>query len=266
MRAGMVMKGLIRHMKRILCFCVVTLGTFHFTGQAGAQSFYESFPHEPGLLPGVGGWSGEEGAGSPTIMPGSLNYTGLAPSQGKRVRLPSTRSKVLDTTLTVEGLPSDLWFSFIMRIDKADQLGVNSDGSKNLFGFFRIGAANGTNGPGLYLKPGAPDSGTVELLGSKRANPQKVMTMGQIPLGKPALIVGHYNPTASPHSFSIWINPSADTLGIEQAPEPTSSTSDGADFPASYGAITLGGGVGGEIILMDEIRIGTSWAEVTPTK
>ena len=230
-----------------------------------AQTYYEPFPYEPGMLSGAGDWTGEEDQGSITVMPGSLNYEGLAASQKNRARFPSTQSKVHDATAAVSGLPSAPWFSFLIRVDKAEGLGLTKEGKQGLFGIFRIGKSGGPNGPGLYLKPSAGSKDQYVVAASKRANPEKtVMAPAGLPVGKPHLVVGHYNTQVTPHRLDIWLNPPMDTFGADQAPDATFSTADGTDFTAVFDAVILGGGVGSTGVLMDEIRIGQTWAEVTP--
>jgi hypothetical protein len=85
--------------------------------------------------------------------------------------------------------------------------------------------------------------------------------------GETFFLVGKYDFTVSPNSVSLWINPASSTFGL--ASEPTTgflSTTTGADgytidrFNMRQNTATSVPAA----MQWDELRIGTSWAAVTP--
>jgi hypothetical protein len=220
---------------------------------------YEPFAGEPGLLAGSGSWTGEEAQGAVQIMPGSLKHAVLPPGSGNRAKLPPTRSKVHAASRPL-GAESDApWFSLLVRID-------NSKGMEEAkpFHFFRLSRDEKLPGPGLYLKPGA-SAGEILCGASKRSNPAKIaFASSGLKSGVPHLIVGHYDKSVTPHVLRIWLNPGADTQGASAAPKEDFSTAEGVDLPNAVNTLTIGGGNLCPGVLLDEIRIGNTWAEVLP--
>lgn len=229
---------------------------------APAETFYEPFSYEPGLLSGVGSWTGEEEGGAVQVMPGSLKLDGLAASLGNRAKLPATQSKVHPSQRPLETNFSSPWFSFLIRVDSTEGMDKES-----AFGFFRLARSTGQAGPGLYIKPGTTPDGGFSLVASKRANPDKcTLSPGLLAKGVPHLIVGHYDTTAAPHVLRLWVDPASGSLGSGEAPAATFETSDGRDLDGALDTLVIGGGVKSPGLLIDEIRVGESWNEVTPSR
>lgn len=225
---------------------------------ASAQADQESFAaYPPGLLAGNGDWTGEEKPGAVQVQPGQLKLEGYRAATKGRIFLPATRSKVHEAAWRLPQERRDFFFSFLMRIDKSEELPT-----ERVFNLFRM-AKDGT-GPaaaGLYLQKDAT-TGQAFLVGSKRANPEKTSKLDvPLPLGEVALVVGHYNNTTVPHSLDLWLNPHAKSHDGEP-PKPDLTLDEGADLPAAVNTVILGGGVGSPGILLDEIRVGNTWTEV----
>ncbi|GAB4170984.1 MAG: hypothetical protein Fur0032_10080 [Terrimicrobiaceae bacterium] len=225
-----------------------------------AETFYEPFAYEPGMLSGAGPWTGEEAPGAVQVMPGSLKIDGLAPSKGSRAKLPSTQSKVHSAERPLESSFVSPWFSFILRIDSTQGLDATTP-----FGLLRLTRSSGQAGPGIYVKPGPSAEQGFSLVISKRSNPQKcVVSPNPVATKIPHFVVGHYDTSVTPHVLKVWIDPSADAFAAEEAPRATFQTADGNDLADGVDALVIGGGVKSPGLLLDEVRVGDSWADVTP--
>lgn len=232
-----------------LAFCAATV----------CGETYEPFAGEPGLLAGSGSWTGEEAKGAVQIMPGSLKHPVLPPGKGNRAKLPPTRSKVHAASRPL-GAESDApWFSLLIRIDRSEGMQEAKP-----FHFFRLSRDGKLPGPGLYLKPGA-SAGEILCGASKRSNPARIaFASSGLKTGVPHLIVGCYDKSVTPHVLRIWLNPAADTQGAATAPKEDFTSADGVDLPNAVNTLSIGGGNLCPGVLLDEIRIGNTWAEVVP--
>jgi len=225
-----------------------------------AQTFYEPFAYEPSLLAGAGDWTGEEAPGAVQVVAGSLKIDGLAPSQKNRIKLPPTLSKVHEARRPLGASYQAPWFSFIIRVDSTENLDAATP-----FGILRLLKADGPAGPGIYLRKGATAE-EVQIAASKRSNPQKISTAPKaVASGAPHLVVGRYNNSVTPHTLEIWIDPAPESLGAEEAPAPAFVAAEGVDLPVALDTLVVGGGVKCPGVLIDEIRVGDTWADVTPT-
>lgn len=239
---------------------LVILSCLCLTLTVRAETDYESFSYQPGLLPGSGDWKGEEKPGCVNVQPGQLKYDGLAQPKPGRILLPPTASKVFDAMLILPNARTSPFFSFLFRVDDTKALAADK-----LFGIFRM-ASNGANPSacGIYLKKGESE-GEFLVLGSKRANPEKTAIVpAAAKTGVVHLIVGRYNNSKTPHSLDLWLDPATDTFGAEEPPAPSAVIEDGINLSSAVNTIIVGGGVGSPGVLMDEIRVGDTWADVTP--
>jgi hypothetical protein len=147
----------------------------------------------------------------------------------------------------------------LIRLNKTESLAAATP-----FHFFRLTRDEKVPGPGLYLKPGASPQEFI-VAASKRSNPAKITASPSVvKIGVPHLLVGRYNKTVTPHVLEIWINPAAESHGAANAPQATFTTADGADLPAAVNSLSIGGGNKCPGMMIDEIRVGNSWAEVVP--
>lgn len=224
-----------------------------------ADADRESFAtYPPGLLVGNGDWSGEEKPGAVQVQPGQLKLEGFREPTKGRILLPPTKSKVHEAAWRLPGQRSPFFISFLMRLDQTDNLPAD-----RVFGLLRMAKDGATPaGAGFYLLKDAT-SGEAFLVGSKRANPEKTAKLeSPLPLGQVVLVVGRYNNTTVPHTFDLWVNPPPHSYAGEP-PKPDLSIEEGVDLPGGVNTVIVGGGVGSPGVLMDEITVGDTWAEVT---
>jgi PEP-CTERM putative exosortase interaction domain len=100
---------------------------------------------------------------------------------------------------------------------------------------------------------------------SNRTNSTPVFSSTVYSLGETVFLVGSYqfNAGTGDDVSSLWINPSSSTFGKVSAPTATLTATGGADMGA-LSQFILRGGATSPAGTFDELRIGTSWADVTP--
>jgi hypothetical protein len=228
--------------------------------------------YEPFNYPNVGGpvssntpanWAyGGTGANDLNVAGGSLAYPGLAASVGNSVTNGGAGLGVrrLFGTLVNSGA---LYFSALFRINDlgygswngaASQVGAFAD--TNATSNFRLAVMVKSNSPGGYVigvqKGGTgvtPTFDTTEF----RAN-------------QTVFLVGRYDFGPSPNTVSLWINPDPATFGAGSPPAGFISASTGTDgfvidrFNLRQNTATSVPAA----MQWDELRVGYTWADVTP--
>ncbi len=234
---------------------------------ASAQAsvpLYEPFSYSNGNLTGnsiAGGtWTqtGNNTVNPVQVSAGSLSYAGLPASQGGKVTL-LNGTGFEDTGLDIAGQNSgSVYASFILNV-------VNPGNTAGDY-FFHFSSA-GTNSTDyrtrVRVRQGSGGPTTFNI-GLNHGNSDPIWWSGDLPVGTPVFVVAAYNFVDSgDDTSSIWINPA---LG-----QPTSPAADGTATATldltTLGRIGLRQGSGNTSlnVELDELRISTSWTDVTPT-
>lgn len=215
------------------------------------------------------------GTNVPSIYPGSLSYSGLAPSTGNSVKFGGIDSGGMAARFSeatgVLASSNTLYYSFIFQLVATNGLSTsspfwagfnNSAGSQGnlptLVGT-RINCkpANG----GLNFQIGLDKSSGLTSLFQYATN---LFTTNSV-----IFVVGSYTfntGTTSDDVSQLWINPDSSTFGTTNAPPATLTSSSGTDL-AQIASFCLFNRSAGEPqgIILDQLSIGTSWDQVTPT-
>ncbi len=230
--------------------------------------------HEPFLQAGVlngNGWTRHSGtAGQFTTLSGTLNYSGLPTSTGNKATFVAGNSE--DINIPTSAIYTDsAYFSFILRLPSDAGLALNSSlTGENFMGFGQqVGAAVTTFGGQIRIRKGSV-AGKFQLAvlnqGAAAAQPAFYSDLDTatnyfivVKLKKTDIVLNTV-------SASMWINP---TLGLasETAATQISTLGTGAitQMASVYlrqnGTATTGTGNS----QVDELRIGNTWAFVTPS-
>ena len=232
-----------------LVFAIVTLN---------AQSLlYESFDYNVNDTLPQHGWTGVNTGDSIVVVAGNLDYTGLVPSVGNKISLEGygrdyQKMITAQTTGTV-------YMSFILNVTNVDN---NTTG-----GYFTgLGAsATGFNSTVWIIQSGAGFN-----LGLNAKSTLTYTTWGTdvYPLNTPLFVVVSYEMVsgATNDVAKMWINPLANTFGGTTAPAQTinivNTGTDAATIDRTF--IRQDSPAETPFIDMDEIRVGLTWADVTP--
>jgi hypothetical protein len=221
--------------------------------------YHEGFDYPVGDSLPMHGWTGINGGDQILVTAGSLSYSGLATSIGNKVSFDAS-GRDFQRTITPQ-TTGTVYMSYILQ--------VTGLGSLNTTGgyFTGFGASPTTFGATSWIK----QNGTGFSLGvnAKSTVTYTVWDATALPLNTPVLVVVSYEIVDGTINdiAKMWINPAAGSLGGGSAPTPTLTVTNGAADLAQLDRIFLRQdySTATPFIDIDEIRVGTSWASVTPT-
>jgi hypothetical protein len=228
---------------------------------------YDPIPYTAGInLAGQGNWSSPP-AQDTTFKTdgGNLDVPGLAQSSGNRIYWPRTPAASVRMTNGVTTSSGTIYFSFAYRVDDLSTLVAGGAGS-TIAAFVsdfstatyatKIDVRKDIGGAGYNLSVW---KGTGENTGGWATN---VLSLSNV-----VFVVGRYvyGDAAADDTEACWINPDPSTFGSTNPPPPSvGDIGVGAtDFGSIIGfALRTSGGPA--ISFADEIRVGQTWADVTP--
>ena len=188
------------------------------------------------------------------VVSGSLSYSGLKASVGNSVFMQGGAfdSKLIFTEITA----GEVFVSFLIKVTDISSITDLTDG-----GYFAIlGNGDSSFHARLWVHPATDSSGTT--FDFAYTNGSSGTGFGDAyNLNEDILVVMSYNTTSG--SLNAWINPEASSF--EAATAPTADLTDTDDSPNSVDRFLLRQDSTGETpgMIIDELRIGTTWAEVT---
>ena len=223
--------------------------------------FYDPFNYTEGLnLDNVGGpWTvhGASGGGSPLVTSAAaLTYTGLTPGSGLGVSFGTTASGTRNAAVNFTTANSGtLYASFLLDVTTAPT------GNRQLaFLTSDSTASANANANGIFLN----SSMQLGISKASSATPGVLDTLSPLSLNTTYLLVVGYTFNGTGNEYDLWLNPTS--LG-GSAPAASISLTTGTDMSSlSYFFVQQRNNVSnfGSAFYMDELRIGTSWADVTP--
>ena len=253
------MTTLLRHLVALLLVTATSL--------PAATLLYDGFNYTAGqnligqVNPGNGNtWTlvGSDTTHS-TIASGGLTYATLQQTAG-RVQLASFSGSTRDAGLAFTGSGTDIYCSFLLRLDDVASM------STAFQSLTRV-VVSGTAGIGVAIRRNSSDTTKFDLGIHKRANTGAAVTDARIQAlstGTPHFIVVKYEsgPGTGDDLMKIWVNPPAGLLGIATEPAATFSSNTGTDTTVTWNSFELypPNQVTG---FFDEVRVATTWAEVT---
>jgi hypothetical protein len=224
-----------------------------------SQPIYDPFDYSVSSeLAGQGGWVLQSGV-SGTMTLGSLVVPGLGHPHGNSF---SWNNDMMSVRLPFTPVNSgSLYFSFALRIDALSA----STSSETIAGFargtdtiFPLKINVTSNAPGLYQIGIYKNVGTV--FGA--VAPELLHT------GDTEFIVARYtfNPGTDDDTVDLWLNPDSASFSAASPPAPTIADAGigGTDGNRLERFFFRSSGNGPELKTADELRIGSSWSEVTP--
>jgi len=233
------------------------------------------FPYGVANLVGQGGWSG--GSGS-QVVAGSLNYSGLASPlvASNKVNLPSTASTALKAFSPGAVTSGSVYLSFILKqttlagsTGGATVAGLNEDAT--------VTTSNGRVAAGLGIHVRQTNS-TTYLLGIRKGQGASeagggtdvFYTGSAFTVGDVVFVVARYSFGAGPgdDTVTLWVNPPTNSFGgIEPPPSIAATTTGNAtDAPQlQHAFVRCNSSTASGVNEIDNLRVATTWQEVTPT-
>lgn len=260
-------------MKKLLTLVVLLMTTISFS-----QALYEGFNYTtPGFIGGnlttatdaIGSnnWVTHSntvttGTGTIDVLSGNLSY-GLQTSTGNKILLPGnnvTTPRDINRAITITGTTA--YYSVLINVIDNTQLSATTPSY-----FMGLGTTAGTSVTGLGARLGivSSNSATNYRLSIQNTSGGTALTFTEnavdLTFGTTYLVVVKYDTATSPTTATLWVNPS--NLG---GTEPTSTVTNnsGTTAFATITSVFLRNNANTPKVEIDEIRVGTTWAEVTP--
>lgn len=242
-----------------LALCAVVFAGFALTSARAQLIAYEPFNYTAGstvagnTLSGVGIWAAVNTGTAPTVVTGNLSVTGLQASTGNSAYLPggNHQEAVLPFTSTTTG---SIYFSLALNVT------AQPTGASYILGF---STGNTSFGATIFTQA----SGAGYQIGFSNRSSGSTVTYDSTvyALNATVFLVGRYDFVSGTgnDTSALWINPSSATFGAGAAPTATLTSSGGTDMTA-ISQFLLRGASGSPISTVDELRVGTTWASVTP--
>ena len=221
-----------------------------------ALPLYEGFDYTAGdFLEDQTNWTGFYSGDNILVGgPGGLTYTGLAAQTGNHI---SFDGSGIDNKIEFTGVSSgEVFASFIFNITDQSSITDLNDGGY----FAALAAGDSSFDTRVWVHPTTDPVGTTYEISITNASSGAVFA-GTYNVGDNVLIVLSYAPGVG--TVKGWVNPTS--LGGAE-PTPDFSETD-ASAAATIDRFIIRQDSAGETpsILFDELRIGTSFADVTPT-
>lgn len=209
-------------------------------------------------------------AGTPVIAAGNLSIDGLMPASGNMVSYGPPPVSGTSARLGLGGpvTSGTLYYSFALQVTSISAL---TTAGAFIAGFNNSTASQtgqaGVVASRLYTRL----SGSGFNLGINKANGTATDITWDSAVYNPGntiFVVGSYtfNPSASDDVSALWINPDSSTFAAGSAPAGSLTASGGADITAnSIASLLMREAATTEpSVLLDELRVGANWADVTP--
>jgi uncharacterized repeat protein (TIGR02543 family) len=209
-------------------------------------------------------------AGTINVTAGNLSYTGLQASTGNKVTIPGangTTTRDVNRSAGMTASQNTTYYSFLLNVTDATQLATAFGTAGNGY-FLHLATVTGASAANFTGKVHIRSSNAAAnfRLGISETSNTPVEATGDLNFGTTYLVVVKYvyNNTAGNDLATIWVNPTS--LG---GAEPTGGVAGAgsvnvAAYNSTNTAICIRNASGTPKADIDEIRVGTSWAAVTP--
>jgi hypothetical protein len=236
-----------------------------------ALLFYEGFDYPKGAELGEAAMTGkvwENDKSQFTVVAGSLEYAGIRAATGNRLNVAATSPSLDSVRTTVGAWPAQskgvLYLSFLLKIESEDGVESSENGtailtvgksanSSPLFGI-NLRKDDGIKLGVLKYAPGGSPSSAAFFTSDPGASLSANGAGIYLVVAKYEWVDGLANDVVT-----VWVNP--EHLGGDEEPAHKLTTSAGADGTQPASRLTL---CRGPHVNIDEIRIGQTWADVTP--
>jgi pectate lyase len=232
------------------------IGGILFSWSAQAELLLvDHFNYSLGNLGTVGapGWTNS--SGGVTVTTNSLDGTslGLEASSGNKVTTTTSSSSGTYNPFSTGIATGTVYYSFLLRVNSTS--GLSSVGT-NLTGLLRSGSASSYYND-LWLRSDGVDYD----IGLSKLRAGTTWLSTPLTVGTVYLIVTKYGFVSGNNNdvVSLWVNPATGGTNEPAADISFSSGSDGSS--TGIGRCYIYGGYSADL---DEVRIGNSWADVTP--
>ncbi len=204
-------------------------------------------------------WVTVNSGDSIVVNSGNLSYTGLAASEGNKIAFEGYGKDYQQTVSSITA--GTVYMSFIIN--------VTDLGSLNATGGYFAGFVSGTTNFGCTVWTKLNGTGFNIGVNARSTVTYTSWSTEVFQTNTPILVVVSYQIVAGTTNdiANMWINPLATNLGASTAPTATVTITNGGTDLATIDKILLRQDSPSETpnTELDELRLGTTWASVTPT-
>jgi hypothetical protein len=232
-------------------------------------------------------------ANDAAIVSSNLSVSGLKASTGNAAsygNLGHTPLLPLGQVFTPSQVGTEVYYSLAFRVDDITNL-VSTGGI--VAGLSNVAATGSIGNPGVaaaavFVRPDQGNPGHYQIgLGKTLTGGTGATFTGSFALGATQFVVGRYtlfdnngspepntNPAGTNDVASLWINPASGSFGALAAPAPDIVNGPGGNDPPGANNtiqsvfLRQSGAANGQnvadVIVADELRVGTTWGAVTP--
>jgi pectate lyase len=244
---------------RLIAFAITT-ALLQITQAAVTLPFYDAFNYSEGNLAANGAPDWAAGGSSTTALEIAVSNSaaltappGFPAASGNGVRRApggSARRAVLQYNSVTNTVGNTVYVSFLLNVQTspgAAQIICNLDDTAS---------SDSTPAAGIFV-----DDGPKVGIGKNVNSPGFTMATN---LGSGThLVVARYTFQTGNDKVDLWVDPASSDYGAVSAPASLGSTTNSGDptFLDYFQAVTPG--TAGSVMFLDELRIGTTWADVT---
>lgn len=192
------------------------------------------------------------------VSSGSLSYTGLASSSGNKITFSEIGIDALTRFNNVNS--GTVYASFMFKVT-AFQTGSSPDVADGGY-FAALAGSSSSYDARIWVRPNPDTSGTTFDIGFGHESFNPTFTSSTFDLNDVIFVVMGYNMDTS--TTNIWINPDASSFEGTIPAATITTTDDNPPSAINTFIIRQDSDRETPFIEMDELRISTSWAEVTP--
>jgi hypothetical protein len=221
-----------------------------------AEILYDGFDYAEGSnLGGQGGWANVNTGDEVIVGGSSLSVAGLKASTGRSVSFSEGGTDPQRTYTAVNS--GSVFYSFAMQVTALGSLDMTTGGY-----FIGLGSSSTNFSSTVWTR--ATAGGGFNIGFQNNTATTGIQWSGEFALNATLFIVGSFN--IDTDVADLWINPSSNTFGAISAPSVTFSVAAGTTR-TSLDRIFLRQDSTTETpsLIVDELRVGTSWADVTPS-
>ncbi len=244
----------------------------------GRGTAYEPFSYSVGsslvLLTNAGGqWWTSAGTGAPpaNVTAGNLAVPGLATSSGASMQFGAVDGPSARFNLPANVTNGTCWFSFAFKVTSLGTLSAsgswfaglnNSRGSQTTTPI--------TIAPRLLARASGPGGFNLGVAKNSTKPSDWLWATNNFSPGETIVLVGNYSFNSPNDAVNLWLNPNPADFAAASPPTATLTTTNGTNIVSSLIAsfVFLQRGLNNTnqpaTAIADELRIGSSWAAVTP--
>ncbi len=263
------------NLTKVIGIVVLLIASFSFN--SSGQSLYEDFNYtSPGNVGGTcasgtcsnNNWTthSTSQAGIDSVISGSLNYAGLQASTGNKVRIPGINGTVpRDINRAITGSGATVaYYSFLLNVLDGTQLSGTMNDNGN---FIHFGQTAGTALTIFYGKVSihsvAGGAYRIGISNAATGTPTYTEFASDLAFGTTYLVVVKHDFNGASNDIStLWVNPGS--LGGSEPAGGVTNSSGTATTATAFASIAIRNSSATPKADIDEIRVGTSWASVTP--